>query len=87
MNLIVDFPETRASSHHNKRRVAFQDEVDMQFIKNLAFSKHREDIWFSKEEMSLAALTTETAVIILLTETAGKIFMYSPADGLRGNLE
>ena len=49
MDLIVDFPRNRASSQH-KRKVSFQDEVDMKFITNLSF-KHRGDIWFSADEM------------------------------------
>ena len=43
-------------------------------------------IQLAKEEgLSLAGLTTERAIIIRMTETVGRIFMYYPADSLRGN--
>jgi hypothetical protein len=63
MDLIVDFPQHRGSSaFHNRassrrassqrnRAVSFQEQVDMKFIKNLSCSKHRDDIWFSSDEM------------------------------------
>ena len=48
--LIVDFPHKRASSRRN-RGVSFQEEVDIRFVKNISCSKHRDDIWFSADEM------------------------------------
>ena len=49
MDLIVDFPQNRASSLRN-RAVSFQEQVDTKLIENLSH-KHREDIWFSSDEM------------------------------------
>ena len=61
MDLIVDFPQHRASpprkqhtaraSSRRKRAVSFQEEVEIIFVKNLSCSKHRDDIWFSADEM------------------------------------
>ena len=48
--LIVDFPHKRVSSRRN-RGVYFQEEVDIKFVKNASCSKHRDDIWFSADEM------------------------------------
>ena len=50
MDLIVDFPQNRISSSLRKRRVSFQDELDVKFVQNLSH-KHRDDIWFSADEM------------------------------------
>ena len=49
MDLIVDFPQNRASSLR-KRAVSHQEQVDMRFVENLSH-KHRDDIWFSSDEM------------------------------------
>ena len=61
MDLIVDFPQHRASpprkqhtaraSSRRNRAVSFQEEVEIIFVKNLSCSKHRDDIWFSSDEM------------------------------------
>jgi hypothetical protein len=50
VDMIVDFPQNRDTSLR-KRRVSFQDEVDIKFVKNLSCSKHRDDMWFSADEM------------------------------------
>ena len=52
MDVIVDFPQTRASYyHHNKRRaVSFNDQFDVKVVENLS-CKHRDNLWFSTDEM------------------------------------
>ena len=54
MDLIVDFPQTRASyasPQKHERRVSFGYQSEIKFVENLARSKHRGDIWFSRDEM------------------------------------
>ena len=52
MHLIVDLPGGRPrTSSKKKPSVSFKDQVDIKFVDSLAFSKHRDGIWFSKEEM------------------------------------
>ena len=52
MDLIVDFPQTRASYYyHNKRRVvSFSDQLDVKVVASLS-CKHRDNLWFSTDEM------------------------------------
>jgi len=63
MDLIVDFPHKRAPSQ-NKPRVSFVGAIEINFVENLSYSKHRDSIWFSAEEMDSfryqAALTVRT---------------------------
>ena len=49
MDLIVDFPHNRATPQ-NKPRVSFAD-IEIKFVENISCSKHRDDLWFSAEEM------------------------------------
>ena len=55
MDLIAYFPQMHSSSQIKprvpQRRVSFIDQVDINFVESLACSEHRDDVWFSSEEM------------------------------------
>ena len=63
MDLIVDFPENRATPQ-NEPRVSFEEAIEINFVENLSYSNHRDDLWFLAEEMHSfkrqAAITVRT---------------------------